>query len=248
MWKTILFSSLLSNFSYGSAGRIKFIYDNYCPWSCLVKDGDQHSGFAVDLVKMIYAGDWQIDFSSSSFQRAIKEVESGRSDIIPAVYKNNDRNLIYSLPISTTNISVAIKSDNIRKLDFSKGLHPLKVGVAKGFVYSKAIADYQKRYPDLTSVVSTTSAVGQLLKMIDAGRIDLMTDNHEVLVFWRDYYKLKGIEIATAPSYLSYQKEIFLAFTSSDKGRKLRDRFNEKLLKMKENGELQKLKDRYSIR
>jgi len=228
MMKLILLLCFMSNFSYGTDRNIQFIYDNYCPWSCTKGSSLRPFGFAVDLANLIYLRSAGIEYRSSSFLRALSEVESGRADIISAVYRNKTRKLIYSLPVGITNVSIATKIGKLKESDYSTKLDSLRIGVAKGFVYSKAVEDYQNSRPDHVSVVSSVSAVGQLLKMIDAGRIDLMTDNHEVLVYWKKELKLNEIYISKAPDYLSYKKEIYFAFTDSEKGRKLRDLFNKR--------------------
>ncbi|AXE32142.1 hypothetical protein DK842_20895 [Chromobacterium phragmitis] len=204
-----------------AGGEIRVALFDYCPYVCDPAAEGGKQGIAVEVLKAIYQPlGYKLSFRRSNFKRALLSVEEGSFDVIPMLNPNNSRSIALSgeswISLVQTFYVKRGKRWRYRGLD---SLHGRVVGTIAGYNYGSVSPEYEnylvagKQASD-GSVVSIASgdSVLNMLKLIDAGRVDVFNEDAFTVDYMVGQRHLRGRFSAAGvlgrlPQYTGFSKK-----------------------------------------
>ena len=215
------------------------------PWPPYV-DGklgeDATTGVAVQIVRKIFSliEGAEVRFPLIPWNRALREVEAGKSDGIVILLKNAEREryMVFSEPLLvgenlvwsvTGNTSPAFEW---RDLDDLKGL---KLGVTQGYSNGEQL-DRSIKNGEVTAMSAPT--VEQLFAMLVYGRVDVALANNAVGYSFARKYPVAGIK----PAALPISTEVFyIGISKKSAAAKLIPEINHAIRSLHADGYIEKI-------
>ncbi|WP_167684205.1 substrate-binding periplasmic protein [Parasedimentitalea denitrificans] len=175
------------------------------------------------------------------WKRLLKNLERGQFDILAGVY-NDYRNEIqygYSLPVTTNNIHIVVKSG--REFPFSKFGDLLgKKGVHfSGATHGKEFEAFSKQNLDLYEVNNEN----QMFDMLVGERMDYGIGSIRAMTkFVQDENYEGKLSILSHPLT---ENHVYFLFSRKSPCYPYIEQFNQEILKMQENGTIQEIESKY---
>lgn len=223
--------------------------DIWCPFIC---ESINQKGVIIDVVNAI-AKDKNLDvkFELIPLSRSLRMAKNKQVDIVLALTSSHISE--YKLQRSQLSFGglyndfyVHEKSnwryDNVKSL-----IDALKqgrlLGLINGYDYGKDINNVLKSYPSSTYFTSGNTPLENNLKMLNNQRLDIVLDSRFNVDFETNNHQLEhivyaGTEGKFTPLYLGFRQDI---------NSKLIIEFDEGLKKLRENGTLAEILNRYQI-
>lgn len=243
--KKLLLSLFLFCFSLSAYSQtIRIATGEYPPYC---SSSAKHKGFISHVVTEAFARQgYDVEYDFLPWKRAIRQTQNGDYDATSWWVYNSERaaKFIYSDALVTTSAHFFyVKSHNF---DFDwktlKDLDPYKVGVTRGYFYSKELTEYREANPNRFEMVNTDeqNIKRMLVKRIDLFPVDLVVG----LELLRTRFGPNVIhQVAYHPRPLR-SKEGFMLFPKAKEGsEKVRRIFNAGLKSMKEDGTYDQMMD-----
>lgn len=177
------------------------------------------------------------------FKRALALLEQGRADLTTSLSfrMERDRYLLWSLPYRTdTNYIFFTRKDAPFEPRRVEDLRGRSVGVVRGFVFPSVFAD------DAAIVKVEAPHVASLMGMLLEGRFDALIVNsivgkHELMATGR------MAEVKQAPFSLRSpdDKGTVMGFSKARVSREFVERFDAELMKMLDDGTVDRIEDKY---
>lgn len=199
--------------------------DGWCPYTCL--DTEENKGLFHDVTQAAYAEvGFTVDYSTSSWVRAINNVKSGKIDILMTANTEQGKDFILytGFYVADATAFAVLKDSNIQ---ISKGadLTPYHIGKVEEYDYDETGVwePYIQNHPN---VLNITSSAGEnhLLELVNKKRIELAVLNRDVA---RHYIstdqKLQNIRLI----HTDISSDLYVGFHKSERGTRLREKFIE---------------------
>ncbi|CAM5370600.1 putative Histidine-binding protein [Streptomyces afghaniensis 772] [Streptomyces afghaniensis] len=211
---------------------------NHYPWN-YKKDG-KLIGYDVEVTEAIadILG-YNVNWVTTDFASQVVQLESGRSDALAehtAITEERKEKFHFTTPYAYPEVQLMVKKDsNIKTLEDLKGK---KVAVALGSFYENFI---RANNPGNDIEVITYEDTSGVPNDVEYGRIaaylnDKISGNEKI--------KQAGLPLKMAGTTI-LNAEFSYPFPKTDEGEKLRDEFDEALNKLRDNGTLKKLSEKY---
>ena len=222
------------------ADTVKIVSDTaYAPFE--FKDSDQtYKGIDVDIInKVAEIKGWDIDMSFPGFDAAVNAVQAGQADAIMAgMTKTSEREKVFTMSDTYYDTKVVIattKANTISKYEQLKGK---KVGVKTGTAAQRFLEKYKDKYGYTLKTFDT----GDLMyNSLSAGDVDAVMDDQPVI----EYAINQGQNLK-----ISMKGEAVGSFAfgvkKGSKHEHLVTEFNEALAKMKEEGSLDEIINKWT--
>lgn len=200
-------------------------------------------GVISDIVVTAFARmDKSVNVEFLPFRRGLTQIQEGRADGMFALWYSNDRaqQLWFSDAIESNDIVLLRRIDDLRSID-PNNLQGLRIGNVRGYLPPDVILQQNIRLNDV-------SLDSQLLMMLahdrlDAIIIDRWVANHLIAT---QMPELLGQVIAIEPPL--ERKSMHVVFSKTrNNGRHLRDRFNEALQQLRDDGVLNDILRRHGL-
>lgn len=199
------------------------------------------SGYEYELFnEFCYEYDYDYVLSSGTFDTVISSIASGKSDIAFASLTITDerkKNIDFSNPICDPfgPTLVTLKKSETSELEYNNHneLNGKKIGCMSGSVFDSLIKEL---YPDAEVIYFNSRA--ELTLGLKSKKIDAFLSDKSISLI----HVYENPEIAYIPEILGKD---YMGFCFSKKALPIRDEFNEYLAKIKENGFLDKLKEKW---
>ena len=219
-------------------GTLKIAIAATMPPMVYVKDG-QYAGYEIDvLVKFCKENGYGIEFSNSDFSSVLASVTSGVSDIGACSISITDerkKSMLFSEShVEANGVSVVRKNDadaNLTITDYANS----RIGVLESSVN---VSTAEKYFPD--ALLYYFSSNYDIASALDKNKIDAyITDEPSARNLLNEY---ENQTILTALESSSYA---FALPKSGPDSEKLKEQFDNFLYKIKENGELRKIEEKW---
>lgn len=185
------------------------------------------TGTYFEIVKAIYGNEYEIKFTTTTWERAIKMVENGRANILVGSYPEPNPSLIYSEHHIDTEHPVLFIFDPSKISPTSvDDLNGKMVAVKKGWGLESFLPEQAKFYG--------TNTVSSLIRLIEHDRVDGALVYRYNLKLADPEGKLSYIEIAPA-------LPIYLAFTNNPKGKLYKELADTQFPVLLENNKIEPL-------
>ncbi|NKC21374.1 MULTISPECIES: substrate-binding periplasmic protein [Pseudoalteromonas] len=193
---------------------------------------DERSGFSVDLVRAAFEAENQdFEMLTMPFSRAMRMVENGQVDIIPALWRSNsrDKRFVFSEPYYSNRLVLISHAESDIDFESLEDLKGLSVCAIRGFRSEIALAQIsQVRLEKLTNLSSC-------LSLLNKQRVEAVVSDELAFAYLRAQYdefhslKVHQSTIAQWPLHIGISK-------SNPKAAEVIELFNKGLLQLKVNG------------
>ncbi len=225
--------------------------DPWCPYAC-DPDADGREGYMVDLTREIFEGlGFKVDYRVVNFSMMKRMAKDGSATAVPGMASTMDGAVV--LPdLAQGNSANAVALPRTHSFTFAKpqDFERYRLGVIKDYDYGGTLQEYVDQNiqnPDRIFVLSGFgySHLVQGLRMLSAGRIDMLLDDHNVL---RWQVRRMGMQQQLATRSLKDDADLFVGFSQSDpRAPELARIMAEGTRRMRENGRLAAIMRNYGL-
>ncbi len=207
-------------------------------------ENGQHIGILTDIVREacnrigIVPG-----FKRFPWKRAVKSVQTGETDGIFAVFRNEERTgfLYYpDEPLGTVKVFIFARKGTGMKVTAVTDLKGKSVAVNSGYLYGNPEFD---KYEGAKKVECHTCT--DQVRLLDKGRVDFVVTDEDAFLFTAKKLGLKDkfervYFISESPWYAAFSQKAL-----GEKGNILAEKFGNTLRQLKEEGVIQQITDKY---
>ena len=208
-----------------------------------IKD-NKNVGYDIDLiVRFCRAKGYGLELTDVDFAGRIPEIESGKCDFTTAMNVTPERKeqVLFSEPTGFGGIVLAVRAADLKTKENSNTYSELdelngkRIGVTSGSIHDKLI---EKRIAQAN--IMYFPSLADLSAALKAGQIDAFACPSSTATFMRyEDESLKIMDEHLLDGNLAY------AFPKSDEGKRLNERISDYIRKIKKDGSLEKLRDKW---
>jgi len=221
--------------------------DDWCPYIC--PDTWRDKGLIIEVVtaalrEVGLKTEYQY---TKSWKRAIQNVETGFSDILLDADNEHSEILDFAenFYVLDESVFVILKGRNIT-LNYPKDLWRYKLGVIKEYIYDKKYGQWEKYITEHPNVLKTSESLGEshLLELLARKRIDIVLLNWDVARHELDESQIKQFSIIEK----GVSSLLHLGFTRSERGRKIKEKFEQGFNRLIDTKKLKNIYAKYHIK
>jgi len=214
----VCFSSLSQTLNIGASEWEDFTH----------RDG---SGIYLNLIKSIYP-DVKLSIKIDSYNRILHQFNENKLDMVIGVYRGHvKKGILPNWYLDTENPIIAIYDPKHTKLENSSDLQSLTSAWIRGYQFERFIPEIDAPY--------RINSIKDGFKLLENSRIDVLID-YAYNLTGSNNNKYKSLELT--PS-----QHIYVAFQRNKNGKDLAERWDRAMLKLRENGELQRIYGKYYL-
>lgn len=224
-----------------SAEKLVFATSDWPPY--IFMENNQPTGIHVEIIREACKRlGFEADIQVVPWARAMKYVEEGQqATAIFSLKKNAERAEFLYFPIEPIDIEKNVLVAQKQSATQVGNLGDLKdkmIGVVRGYTYDPKF--------DSNETLKKEEAVDdiQMMKKLDKQRTDLATGEEGALKYIRKQSNLQEVEtvyvLSELPTYVAFSKKAL-----DDNGAAFAEKFGQMLRQLKEEGFIQKIKDKY---
>lgn len=235
----ILFTAMLSNHTVADTLRVMLHTGSFPPY--FFEEGDARTGTIKDIFEALSqeTGD-AINYVRVPFNRALHLFETGEIDIEPMTnpaYRGNSTVPgIYSVPFTIADEVLLFHKGSYKQVESQKDLFGQTIGVVKGYYYPK----YSPYIEDGSIGAHPVQNENKLIQLLAAGRLSQALINKDFALYQMKAQHLKDKLVIGVP-YDSL--DMMIRFHPTKEEAVIR--FNKAILKLKEEGSIEAIYNKY---
>ena len=222
--------------------------DNWPPYN-----GDPTAakpGYMIEVLKEIFEPQGiTIDYQLMPWTRALHDVNTGKFDAVVGTDAEESPEMI--LPEENFGLlsnAMYIRKNTAWRYKGVSSLEGMRLGVIDGYSYGPVVDAYieQNRNSGKVFVVNGDDALPKLIKMLQAGRIDVVVEDANVMMYTLG--SLSATNIVAAGDLSDERMYLQLGLTpNKETSRKYEKMFNEGIAKLCASGRLQQILGSYGV-
>ncbi len=174
------------------------------------------TGTYWDIVRAVYGEKYQLELITTTWSRALNLVENGRADVLVGSVKSVNKKLIFPQHHLDIEYPVYVIFDkNIHTINTVKDLAGLTVAGRKEYGFAKFLPSSSHFYG--------VEFIGDVAKLIEKKRVD-------VALAYQVNLALADPSNRFTHKSIGPEERLYLAFTHSDQGKKLREQYEKALI------------------
>lgn len=242
------FITLFSTSAFSDTLRIAT--DEWCPYDCIASQNQGKVGYLGDLlVETLEAKGHKVEFVEVSYSRGLQLVREGKLDGTMACFREEAPDFVYpDFALGKSNSTFFSHKDSNWRYTGKDSLEQAElIGVIKGYDYvDPTVMDYLNQNPENVLAITGEKPLERLLEMLINGRLTAVIEDKSVLEYKAqqigkaDQLKVTGTTDVVIDVYTSFSPQ-------NPKAAEYAQIVSEETRKMREDGRLQKLLDRYGI-
>lgn len=207
-------------------------------------------GYMIEIIEEIFSSQGhEIDYQLMPWPRSLDSVRKGNYDAVVGTDPAESPDFVYPAnPLGVSHNGFYVKKGSTWKYAGIDSLKQVRLGIIDGYGYTPALDKYIEENKGRKIFAATgDAALPQLLKMLKAGRLDVVLENSSVMSHNLQENQLTN-DIINAG--LAEQKlDIFMAFSpAKESSKEYRRIFDEGLVELRDNGKLRKILSRYGLK
>lgn len=222
------------------------VADQWCPLNCV--PNSQQPGYAIEIAKEIYEPlGHTVIYSNLSWDRAIKEVKSGRhTGIIAATPFDLPQGFFPNEALGSYSNYFFVRGGFDWAYTNIESLTQIKLGVAQGYDYGKALNTYIKDNPKFVTRIGGNQIPLRGLRMLIEGRIDVFLEDKNVIHYMAKKHNLnRQIKIAGQEGTPT---KIYIGFSPKlTNSRKYAQLMSKGIKELRSSGRLQTILNKYGL-
>ncbi|MBP7338162.1 ABC transporter substrate-binding protein [Niveispirillum sp.] len=225
--------------------------DPWCPYAC-DPDADGREGYMVDLTREIFEGlGFKVEYRVVNFAMMKRMAKDGSATALPGMASDMEGAVL--LPVlAQGNSANAVALARSQGFNYTKpqDFERFRLGVIKDYDYGGALQEYVDQNTHNSERITVLSGFGyshlvQGLRMLTAGRIDMLLDDHNVL---RWQMRRMGMQQQLTTLSLKDDADLFVGFSQNDpRAPELARLMAEGTRRMRENGRLAAIMRNYGL-
>ncbi len=220
--------------------------DFWCPYNC--KANTDFPGYMIEIMNEAF-GKKNIHYEELNWARALKETRDGKIDAVVGISEKNSADFIYSKKaIGHARNCFYTKSISNWTYKNIQSLEAVRLGVIQDYTYFPELDRYinlNKMNMNKVQFHPGNDALIRMLQKMKLGRIDVIVEDPNVVSYALKYYP-KFDDIKRVGCYDS--GPLYIAFSRSNpKSETYSKILDEEYERMKSNGKLNKLLEKYSV-
>ncbi|WP_088332611.1 transporter substrate-binding domain-containing protein [Lacimicrobium sp. SS2-24] len=225
--------------------------DLWCPYNCQ-PDSDT-PGFMVEIARKVFSRhDMQVQYRLVPWSRAVQSARDGDVDAVIGATLNDAPDFVFPrLEQGKMRTALWAAPDLSWRYQGLPSLSEVVLGVSAGYSYGRAIDGYiaDPLNQNFIHVLFGTAPLAQGLRMLGAGRIDVMVEDESVFRFYvrqrqesADFINVGFIENPNADT------DVYIAFSpAKSDSLELAEMLSEGMASLRASGELHKILERYGL-
>lgn len=253
--RTLSFSALLVSFmtlfsTSAFSDTLRIATDEWCPYDCIASQNQGKVGYLGDLlVETLEARGHKVEFVEVSYSRGLQLVREGKLDGTMACFREEAPDFVYpDFALGKSNSTFFSQKDSNWRYTGKESLEQAElIGIIKGYDYiDPTVMDYLNQNPENVLAITGEKPLERLLEMLINGRLTAVIEDKSVLEYKAqqmgkaDQLKVSGITDVVIDVYTSFSPQ-------NPNSAEYAQIVSEETLKMREDGRLQTLLDRYGI-
>lgn len=232
-----------------AAAEVTLLGDAWCPYNC--DPGSDHPGYAVEVARAAFGATGRmVQYRTVTWTRSVAEVQAGHAQaVIGLTHRENSAFVFPHEPIGISALGLVTRDDSTFRYQGPRSLEGHVLGTVAGYGFNGPCGDYIRAHAadrSRVQVVSGDDALEKNLLKLQAGRIDVVVDDANVLAqrlagMGRDaHLKLVGVTDADP---------VYIAFSPALPGSAmLAGALDSGIARMRASGELASILARYHLR
>ncbi|WP_417436667.1 substrate-binding periplasmic protein [Idiomarina abyssalis] len=253
--KSLTFSVLLVSFitlfsTSAFSDTLRIATDEWCPYDCIASQNQGQVGYLGDLlVETLASRGHKVEFVEVSYSRGLQLVREGKLDGTMACFREEAPDFVFpDFPLGKSNSTFFSQKDSSWRYTGKESLEQAKmIGMIKGYDYvDPVVMDYFKQNPKNVLAITGEKPLERLLEMLINGRLTAVIEDKSVLEYKAkqigkaDQLKVSGNTNVVIDVYSSFSPK-------NPKSAEYAKIVSEETLKMRADGRLEKLLERYGI-
>ncbi|CUB04262.1 substrate-binding periplasmic protein [Marinomonas fungiae] len=229
---------------------LRIATDEWCPYDCIPSQNQGKVGYLGDLlIETLKAKGHTVEFVEVSYSRGLQLVREGKLDGTMACYREEAPDFVYpDFALGKSNTTFfSLKGSNWRYTG-KKSLEQAKlIGVIKGYDYvDPTVMAYLNQNPKNVLAITGEKPLERLLEMLINGRLTAVIEDKIVLQYKAQQMGKANQIIVSGTTDVTIG--VYTSFSPKNpKSAEYAKIVSEETLKMREDGRLQKLLERYGI-
>lgn len=230
---------------------LKIATDEWCPYDCLPGQNNGKVGYLGDLlVETMKARGHKVEFVEVNYVRGLELVREGKLDGTMACFREEAPDFIFpNFPLGKSNSTFFSLKNSSWRYTGAESLKQAKmIGVIDGYDYvDPTVMKYLHKKPNNVLAIKGEKPLERLLEMLISGRITTIIEDKSVLEYKitqmgkAGLVKISGVTDAVI--------DVFSGFSPKKKNSKeYAEILSEETMKMRKDGRLQVLLDKYGIK
>ncbi len=244
----VCFTTLFSSSVFSDTLRIAT--DEWCPYDCIASQNQGKVGYLGELlVETLGARGHTVEFVEVSYSRGLQLVREGKLDGTMACIRQDAPDFVFpDFALGKSNSTFFSYKDSNWHYTGNESLEQAKmIGMIKGYDYvDPTVMDYFNQNPDNVLAITGEKPLERLLEMLINGRLTAVIEDKSVLEYKAqqigkaDQLKVSGTTDVVIDVYSSFSPK-------NPKSAEYAKIMSEETLKMRKDGRLAKLLERYGI-
>ncbi|GGB05836.1 substrate-binding periplasmic protein [Agarivorans gilvus] len=248
---SLLFASFIALFSSSVfADTLRIATDEWCPYDCIASQNQGKVGYLGDLlVETMKARGHQVEFVEVSYSRGLQLVREGKLDGTMACFREEAPDFVFpDFALGKSNSTFFSHKDSNWQYTGKDSLEQAAmIGIIKGYDYvDPTVMEYFNQHPKNVLAITGEKPLERLLEMLINGRLTAVIEDKSVLE-----YKIKQMgqsEQIKVSGTTSVVIDVYASFSPKNpKSAEYAKILSEETLKMREDGRLSQLLERYGI-
>lgn len=230
---------------------LKIATDEWCPYDCLPGQNDGKVGYLGDLlVKTMKAKGHKVEFVEVNYARGLELVREGKLDGTMACFREEAPDFVFpDFPLGQSNSTFFTLKNSSWSYTGAESLNQAKmIGIIDGYDYvDPTVMEYIDKKPNNILAMKGEKPLERLLEMLISGRISTIIEDKSVLEYKitqmgkTDLVKVSGVTDSVIDVFASFSPK-------KESSKEYAKILSEETIKMRKDGRLQILLDKYGIK
>lgn len=234
-----------------SSDTLRIASDEWCPYDCIAGQNDGKVGYLGDLlIETMKSRGHKVEFVEVNYARGLELVREGKLDGTMACFREEAPDFVFpDFPLGKSNSTFFSLKNSSWKYTGTQSLKEAKmIGMIDGYDYvDPTVMEYLNKRPANVLAMKGEKPLERLLEMLISGRITTIIEDRSVLEYKinqmgkSNLVKISGVTDAVIGVFCSFSPKI-------EKSKEYAKIISEETMKMRKDGRLQVLLDKYGIK
>lgn len=244
----ICFAVMLATSLPVNAETLILAADEWCPYNCNEEGGPE--GYVVDIVREIFEPvGIDVEYRLVGWERAVEEARSGRfSAVIGASSEEVPGFVLPEEEITIDSFAFYVRAEDPWLYKGNESLLGRHLGLPRGYSLSGDLEAFIEAHKNEMNIyyAGREMPAHQNLKLLIAGRVDVVFDDDKVLRYTAKSLNLQ--QLVKSAGSVPYRDKLYLAFSPANpKSGQYAILFDEGIKRLRSSGRLKTILSRYGL-
>jgi polar amino acid transport system substrate-binding protein len=230
------------------AERLVLASDYWCPFICDESEVGQ-AGISIDIARQIFnAAGYEVEFVAVNWKRAVQETRHGQFNGLVDAARVDAPDFIFPSQSLYSQSSCLFAGRASKWLYHDlKSLEHVRLGAIGGYHYTDELDAYirQNAQSGQVSFIHGDHALARNVQRVERGMIDVLVEDSHVMEWYFTYSTSSTLRLVGC---MDQKTALYIAFSPARRdSEKLAEILSEGIIRLRENGELEKIYAQYGI-